>query len=143
MTHPLAADLLRAYQETEYRVGAAAPGGAFVLRIGAASDALRALHQHFGVACSAFLTAANPHSRMTDDATNAERLRHLHAHLEALGLSCIDGVGQHPGNGWPGEASLLVPGLDLATARRLGERWAQNAIVWSGADAVPQLILLR
>ncbi|MFZ8986054.1 MAG: DUF3293 domain-containing protein, partial [Steroidobacteraceae bacterium] len=25
----------------------------------------------------------------------------------------------------------------------LGERYGQNAIVWSGADAVPQLVMLR
>lgn len=137
------AELLQAYRETHYCVSASAPGGAFVLRIGKASDALRTLHLRLGVDCSAFITAANPHSALGDAATNTDRLQRLRAEVGALNLPCFDGVGQHPDNGWPGEASLLVPGLDLGGARRLGERWQQNAIVWSGADAVPQLILLR
>lgn len=132
--------LLQAYAQTHYRVDAATP---FTLRIGVASAALLALHRRHGVACSAFITAANPRSQASDATTNADRLQRLRAHVNALGLPCIDGVGQHPSNGWPAEASLLVLGLDLDTARRLGERWDQNAIVWSGADAAPQLILLR
>lgn len=136
----LSPDLLSAYAQTEYRVGGAAP---FTLRIGVASAALLALHQRHGVACSAFITAVNPRSQATGATTNAERLHHLKAQVQALGLPCIDGVGQHPDKVWPGEASLLVPGLDLTAARRLGERWGQNAIVWSGADALPRLILLR
>jgi len=36
-----------------------------------------------------------------------------------------------------------VPGLSLEASKSLGARFEQNAIVWSGADAVPQLILLR
>ena len=136
----LPADLREAYAQTQYRVNAAIP---FTLRIGQASAALMALHQRHDVACSAFITAVNPYSQPTGERTNAERLRQLRTDLKARGLDCIDGMGQHPGNGWPGEASLLVIGLDLEAARQLAGRWEQNAIVWCGADAVPQLVLLR
>ncbi len=34
-------------------------------------------------------------------------------------------------------------GLPLEEARALGNEFEQNAIVWSGPDAVPKLILLR
>jgi hypothetical protein len=37
----------------------------------------------------------------------------------------------------------LILGLDLEAARTLGNRMEQNAIVWIGADAVPELVLLK
>ncbi len=52
-------------------------------------------------------------------------------------------IGQHPSNSWAGEESFLVFGVSLEAAKALGRRFEQNAIVWSAADAVPQLILLR
>jgi len=36
-----------------------------------------------------------------------------------------------------------VPGLARAAAQELGRQFQQNAIIWAGADAVPELILLR
>ena len=41
------------------------------------------------------------------------------------------------------EESFLVYGLTLEAAKALGTRLEQNAFIWSGEDAVPQLILLR
>jgi len=53
------------------------------------------------------------------------------------------GIGKHPSNDWPGEDSFLVFGLNLEAARALGARFEQNGFIWSSADGVPQLILLR
>jgi CubicO group peptidase (beta-lactamase class C family) len=77
------------------------------------------------------------------ESENARRQRALASELRSRGLVFVDGVGQHPSNGWPGEPSMLVFGLTLDAARTLGTRLEQNAGVWSGADAVPHLILLR
>ncbi|MBV8250682.1 MAG: DUF3293 domain-containing protein, partial [Comamonas sp.] len=44
---------------------------------------------------------------------------------------------------WPGEASVLIWGMDAPTARAWGEEWQQNAVLWCGADAVPRLLWLR
>ena len=63
--------------------------------------------------------------------------------LRQRSLICLEGVGRHPANQWPGEVSYLILGLTLDAAKTLGTRLEQNAIVWSGADAVPRLILLR
>jgi len=63
--------------------------------------------------------------------------------LDEAGYSYLEGIGQHSSNGWIGEKSYLVFGLTLDDAKALGTRLEQNAIVWSGADAIPQLILLR
>ncbi|MFN7642255.1 MAG: DUF3293 domain-containing protein [Burkholderiales bacterium] len=131
---------IQAYTETAYRVHRE-PG--FTLRVGEASDELLAVHSRQGVDCSAYLTAWNPFSRPTDEAANAVRQAELLDALSRLGLVCLPGLGRHPSNEWPGEDSVLALGLDLDEARALGARFEQNALVWSGADAVPQLILLR
>jgi hypothetical protein len=67
----------------------------------------------------------------------------LSKELERRSLSYVEGIGQHKSNQWPGEESFLVFGLTLEAANTLGSKLEQNAIVWSGKDAVPQLILLR
>jgi len=134
-------ELIQAYLETHYHVHGDAPA---TLRVGEPNAPLAALHDASGVTCSAFITAWNPFSRQArDDATNARRQAALACELTRRGLAFIDGIGQHPSNKWPGEASFLVLGIPLEDAKALGTEFEQNAIIWSGADAVPQLILLR
>ena len=134
------AAMVQAYRETEYRVHGDEP---FTLRIGDASPALAAAHKRHRVDCSAYITAFNPFSQALDDEANVELHAALGRELDQRSLSRKEGVGQHPSNQWPGEASFLVFGLTLEAAKTLGTRLEQNAIVWCGADAVPQLILLR
>lgn len=133
-------DTVQAYLETEYRVSAPVT---ITLRIGGASTALADLHRRHGVEASAFITAWNPYSRATSDDINVERQQALARELRRLGLTFFDGVGQHPSNQWPGEPSFLILGPTLQDAKAIGTRHEQNAIVWCGADALPQLILLR
>jgi hypothetical protein len=126
--------------ETDYCVHGE-PG--FTLRVGRASAELLAAHKRRRTDCSAFLTACNPFSQPLDAAANAARQAALAKELSGRSLAFVPGVGQHPSNGWPGEDSFLVFGLTLEAAKALGTRLEQNGLVWSGADAVPQLILLR
>jgi hypothetical protein len=134
------AAVVQAYRETEYRVQGDRP---FTLRIGEASEALAAAYKFRRAACSAYVTAFNPFGQPLDDEANASRHAALGRELEQRSLSSIEGVGQHPSNHWPGEASYLIFDLTLEAAKTLGTRLEQNAIVWCGADANPQLILLR
>ena len=67
----------------------------------------------------------------------------LTAELIRRGLAFLEGVGQHRSGDWPGEPSFLVLGLALEVAKSLGKHYEQNAIIWCGPDAVPQLTLLR
>ena len=136
----IASATVQAYRETEYRVFAEA---GFTLRVGQASAELLSAHKRLRTHCSAFLTAWNPFSHALDAASNAERQAALARELKQRSLAFELGIGQHPGNGWPGEESFLVYGLTLEAAKVLGRRLEQNAFVWCGADAVPQLILLR
>ena len=131
---------IQAYQETEYRVLGGQP---FTLRVGQANADLLTTHKLHQVDGSAFLTACNPFSQRLDDAANVLRQATLAAQLRQHGVAFAPGIGQHPCNDWPGEDSFLVLGLDLEAARSLGARFEQNALIWSGADGVPQLILLR
>ena len=132
--------VVQAYRETEYRVSG--PGG-FTLRIDEPSpELLRACTQR-GVTSSAFITAWNPFSRRVTPAENLDRQARLIAELGQRQLRFIEGIGQHPSNDWPGEPSLLIFGITLEQARELGVAFEQNAVIWAGADAVPQLVLLR
>jgi len=69
----------------------------------------------------------------------AQLLREVHN----IGLSWVQGEGKHPSGEWEGEQSLLLLGISLDDAKALGLEWEQNAIVWSDADGIPQLILLK
>ena len=131
---------VQAYQETEYRAHGDEP---FSLWVGESCPALAAAQKRHRVDCSAYITACNPFSRVLDDQANAERHAALGRELCQRSLASIEGIGQHPSNRWPGEASYLIFGLTLEAAKALGTRLEQNAIIWAGSDAVPQLILLR
>jgi hypothetical protein len=131
---------LQAYRETEYRVALAPP---LVLRVGVREPGLAELYRRHGVAGAAFVTACNPRSRLLAPPDNALRNARLRRCLEAGGHPFFEGVGEHPGGAWPGEPSFLVLGLSARAAKALGRRFDQNAILWCGADAMPQLRRLR
>ena len=133
-------ETLQAYRETHYRVLGDSP---LTLHVDAESADLRLLHARYQSRCSAFITACNPLGRVAAAPLNAQRQQALLVELSRRKLAVIPGIGQHPTNPWPGEPSFLVPGLTRRSAQALGRRFEQNAIVWSGFDAVPKLILLR
>jgi hypothetical protein len=134
------ASTIRAYEETEYRVFGDKP---MTLRIGVRNGLLDDLHRAHDVDCSAFITAANPHGALNSDADNDRRQATLADALKSVNVKFISGTGQHPSGHWPGEPSFLVLGMALETAKIIGVQHQQNAVVWCGDDAVPQLILLR
>ena len=133
-------ETIRAYRRAIYRVLASPP---WCMTVDVASAKLLALQRRRGVACSAFITACNPRGVPQAGAMNAKRQRALQADIARMGLAALPGRGDDPGGRWPGEASFLVLGLTLPDARALGQRHAQNAILWAAADAVPRLVLLR
>ena len=136
--HP---DKVRAFLATDYRLGHTSQD--IVLTIGRRSERLAALFDAKGVDCGAFLTAYNPQSTIQPDAINDRAHAELAAKLQALGLQAIEGSGSEEGTDWPSEKSYFALGLALQPAKEIGTHFDQDAIVWVGADAVPQLILLR
>ena len=131
---------IQAYLETHYCVDAQP---AFTLQVGQVNAVLRVAHTQHNTDCSAYLTACNPYSQPLDDAANARRQAAMAAQLTRLKLAFLPGVGKHPSNQWPGEASFLVFGLTLQAAKALAAQYEQNAIIWNAADGIPQLIVLR
>jgi hypothetical protein len=134
-------DKVRAYLATNYRLGHTAQD--IVLNIGKRSERLAALFAANGVNCGAFLTAHNPRGSIQPDLANDQGHAQLAAKLKELGLLVIEGSGSEDGSQWPAEKSYFSLGLDLDSAKALGAHFDQDAIVWVGPDAVPQLTLLR
>jgi hypothetical protein len=136
--HP---DKVRAYLATNYRLGHTSQD--IVLTIGQGSERLAALFADKGVHCGAFLTAYNPHGTVQPDAVNDQVHAELGGKLHTLGLQVIEGSGSEVGSDWPTEKRYFAMGLGLGKAKAIGTHFEQDAIVWVGADAVAQLILLR
>lgn len=133
-------DLIQSYLETDYHVDSEL---LFILRVGVASEPLTQLLQRYQCDCAAYLTACNPFSRNVGNADNAARQAALAKELAGRSLKFLNGEGQDSQGKWPGEASFVVFGLSLEPSRALARKYEQNAFVWCGQDAVPQLVLLR
>ena len=132
--------LVAAYRATRYRVFASPP---FELKVDRPSAALNSLMQTAGVRAAAFITAWNPRGETRAPEFNRERQDALRQALRDGGLHFVEGFGAHADDERLGEESLLALGLDRRAAGTLGARFEQNAILWSGSNAVPRLILLR
>jgi len=136
--HP---DKIRAYLATDYRIGHTDQD--IVLKVDQRSDRVADLFLSHGVTCGAFLTAYNPQGSRQTDAANDQAHADLAVRLQQLGTAAIEGSGSEAGSDWPAERSYFALGLALEAARSVGTHFDQDAIVWVGSDAVPQLILLR
>ena len=130
-----------AYRTTRYGFGSGPD--AISLRIDLRSDALARLYAASGVDCGVFISACNPHGLAQDDAANAAAHARLGAELAAGAGTLFEGAGVGAAGDWPAEPSWFALGVDLESARALGARLRQDAIVWAGPDAVPRLVLLR
>jgi hypothetical protein len=132
--------LIRAYQNTDYRVDTVHP---FVMKVGLPNEPLRQLYSQYRSDCAAYITACNPLGRSLSDTENTARQAALLNELTGRSLMSINGVGLDSQGKWTGEASFLVLGLSLEAARVLARKYEQNAVIWCDKDAVAQLVLLR
>jgi hypothetical protein len=137
---PGAAALAEAYAQTDYRVLTTPP---FVLRVAEPSPALCQLHADRGVVSSAFLSAANPGSRLLLETENEQRARVLVRTLEARGLDFVPAIGGAEDQDWPPEPSVLILGITLDEARALAAEAGQRAFLWIGSDGLPSLVWLE
>jgi hypothetical protein len=133
-------DLIEAYRATHFTVLEPRP---LTLRVDHHSAELAELFQEMGVSSAGYLTAWNPYSAETSAADNEAAQLSLIRRLSLEGYPTLKALGVDPAGEWPGEESVFVPGLGLERAKSLGVEFGQNAIVWAGPDAVPQLVLLR
>ena len=132
--------LIAAYNATRYRVFA---DETFDLKIGQGSANLSNLYQKYGCLSALIITAWNPYSAATSKANNMAAQGRLELKLLAWPVTFIPATGQDAEMKWPGEESILALGFSLDVAKNLGVEFRQNAIVWSGQDAIPKLIMIR
>ena len=137
----IAADKIRAYRATHYRLGHTAQD--IVLAPGLRSNRLFELFSANGVECGAFLTAYNPRGNQKSVTENEQAHALLAAALTERSLVSIEGSGSEPGSDWPAEKSYFAFGLSRDKAIGFGHKFDQDAIVWVGKHAVPELVLLR
>lgn len=138
MHEPRALDA--AYRAAVYRVRTERE--AFELRVEAASRPLAALLRRYGVATAAYLTACNPYGVRMTEAANRAANEALRAELVAADAFVFDGEAVDPTGASPSKRSFLALGIALATARALGMRFRQNALLFADDDAVPRLVWL-
>ena len=133
--------LIAAYRAAHYRVDDRPP---FTMEVDEHSSGLERLMRGGGHAGAMFITAWNPNGDPLTSDRNAARQQQLIDELREAGLAWVPGVGWDPTGAWPDEeASVLVLGVDRASACGWGRRHRQNAVLWAGTDAVPRLLLLR
>ena len=133
-------ETIQAYKETEFRVFTT---NTLVLKISEANSELINLYKSTGSENCTFVTACNPFGELVSESRNLDLQRQLEEELKFRGRAYIAGEGKHPIGNWPGEPSFLIFDLSLESAKTLGRKFNQNAIVWCDKDAIPQLILLR
>jgi len=133
-------ELLDSYTEANYHVYA---NPSFILKIGQSSKELRKLLTDLNVKYAAFITAFNPYSRELEFIENRLRNKKLEEKIQSLALYYIKGDGRCRDSGEVGEESFLVFGLSKKQAINLGMESKQNAIVVSGTNATPSLLLLK
>ena len=132
--------LLAAYRSTDYEVSV--HGCLHVIRIDRClPKEISALLEAHGTNDAAYLSAANPRSRMCDDADNAQRHTALLRALAEQGVRWLPASGRDPCGQWPAERSVLAIGLNKARALRLAEHFAQNAYLQLVRDAPARLVL--
>jgi hypothetical protein len=130
-------DLINAYLETDYFIS----NFKMQLKIGIKSIELEEIFKLSNVKSASYITAYNSYSKILGIAENKKRNEDLC--LLCKDYTCIEGNGKHPSNKWEGEPSFLFLGMDLETAKEIGKKYEQNAILWIGEDFIPKLILLN
>lgn len=132
-------DLEHAYRLAHYVVFGAPD---LVIRVGEPSAELDALLEADGVDSAAFLTAANPNGMLQSEAENEVSRLALHQVLADAGYSCYVGEGRDPSGAWPAEPSILAVGITRHEAEVIGRSYEQNALVFIGKGAAPELVAL-
>ena len=127
-----------AYRNTRFWVHA--EPDPFCFRVGERSAELARLLACSGHTSAVFVTACNPGSEQLSDEANRVRHAELLHTLRTSGKTFLDGAGRDPSHQWPEEQSVLVFGFTRAEAVAIGGSFDQNAVVWIGPDAVPELL---
>lgn len=134
------AQLIAHYTDAHYRIST--PTESITLRIDQYSQPLARLIAS-NQSRAAIISACNPYSELLSDEENVTAHKALGNLLTHHAYPAIESLNIDPAGIWPVEKSFFIPGIDINTAKSLGQQFSQNAIVWIDSDAIPRLILLR
>lgn len=135
---PSRQDVEDSYKATEYVVYA--NGNEFVLKVGEYSPSLRSFYDKFGVTSILHITAWNPHSQCLSVEANKQRQALLLQAILDKNLTYCRGFGRDPTGEWAGEEHLVVFDADIDTASQFAQEFEQNAVLWCGPSAIPELL---
>lgn len=124
---PIPPKLTEFYQSTSYR--ARTSRGELTLRIGERSELLDRLLDDCEVSEWAYLTSCNPHSQRLTDKENSARVQELRDLLDSGGWPYFSGSSCADEGDWPDEESVLILGVSLNTALKIGSQFGQYAII--------------
>lgn len=134
-------DLHEAYCHTTFY--AETPRGRLALRINQFDAQLDQLLLDHACESWAYITAYNPRSVLLSPEENHHRQANLENELRMGGWACFPGEGVGGSGNWSPEPSVLVLGIDEATAHRLGKAFGQNAIVVGRLGSPAELAALN
>ena len=114
-----------------------------VLKVGEPNARLDALMDAKSAGSAAFVSGANPHGKPRNLVRNVVAFQFLKVLLRKSRYLFYEGEGRDPKGVWPPEGSVLVLDMPRDEAEALGNRFAQNAIVYVERGGPPELVLLR
>ncbi|GEM_PF-2508341 len=126
-----------AYRNTNYVVPM--PDKNIVLHVGVASDEIRQLLTDAGASSAVFMTAHNPFGVFLDETENTAANRSLQQDLDVRFDNVLHCYGASPCEEYR-EDSLLAFPVSRAQAIELCCQYEQNAVLFIGADGVPELV---
>ncbi len=134
-------ELHEAYRQTTFC--ADTPRGRLALRIDQCDAQLDRLLMDNACESWAYLTAYNPGSVVLSPEENQHRQSALENELHKGGWVFFAGEGVGGSGNWPPELSVLVLGIDEATAQQLGRAFGQNAVVVGRLGRPAELVILN
>ena len=128
--------LLDAFETARYQV----VEPEFLIQIGKRNLEVDQLLQNHGRRTWAFITPYNPGSKTISEEENQSRFSSLRKDVE--GYISFEGSGGGQGPDWPLEKSLLILGISLSEAKKIGRLYGQDAIVFGRINQIAKIAVL-
>ena len=88
----------------------------------------------------AYITAYNPQSKKLSKPQNIKRHQNLVEYCNEIGYVFYAGEGTDRKGKWDPEKSLLIIGINIFTAKKLGKYFQQKAILCGSLNQLPYLV---
>lgn len=130
-------ELIDAYNATRFTVFEPS----ITIKTESVNESLDSLLEQYECDQWAYITSVNPFSETHTDVENEHSFESLKNDVSDYQSFIGEGVGTDPA--WKPEVSLLILGISKTEAKRLGNKYGQNAIVYGKAGKKAELVLLQ